>query len=453
MPVTYAVGTVTVAVAFGGAGGYKNQIDPGTYDTVESVPHDRADTDSPTTVGGMHIYPDYTKGNLSEFSGTLDMSGLAGPEASIDSVSLDEARFAAGYQYNLDAYDPGPDTNSDGNPEYESLVSGYITTGFQLDCEYDDEFGTEWGPTYTGGGTAVAYGYGSVPASDLIADAGTLTPTQDFGGGAGFPGVGSIPVRIHGRMFDSHRWLDPTGFGYPAAGFDVAFEIPIYTPNFGGRTDRLEMTDPVLDLDFVVYYHYGTFGGGGGTAAGVLGANAYDVSLDMRHYRAYADGGTVVLGRNTNLHATTWHDVHTAIMGGHPAVRVDKWSTEQAVYLTVEAGSPPAIVRYKTLDDGGSVTNMGTIFADGAHPALVITRDGRHCHYARTAGSAVEGIILDPFGGTVLGPFTAIAGPIDDDGIAVGEYLTGGGDHFIKLTYVSGGTIVDKSSRDGKNFL
>ena len=450
-----ALATVTVNMTIvSGGGRYVNVILPGTYPTVESVPVDQTTTDDLKTVGGMKYFPTYVKGNIYGLIGTLNMAAAIGGSSIITSINPVQARFRITMNYGLDAYTALPDTNGDGIPDYSSLEESWTQAMYELDGSFTDQYGNYWDTlTYTG---TAAIDYRSYPTTvpgsggTTFFSGSTQTPVQWYGAGGGWPNVGSVPVSFVGRLFDNHRYAAPDGLGM-ALGYDIVSAAVYPTPNYGGRTGHINISGGSLALDFEIYYipaGTGTVPPGG--TAQLMGANGLDITLDQRQYKGYSQSGTVVIARATDLLGTAWRVRSTAIAGDQVALRADKLRGNQPLVFAVRTPGS-AIVAYKTLDEGITNTLMGTVFASGAMPALCITRDGRQCFYARV-GSAILGVIRDPVGGTMAGPFTAVASGVDSDGLSVAEYTTGGGVNMIKMTYVSAGAIVDKSSVDGKAF-
>jgi hypothetical protein len=177
---------------------------------------------------------------------------------------------------------------------------------------------------------------------------------------------------------------------------------------------------------------------------------SYDVSPWDRHARAYSDGTDIKLGFASDYAALSWADASSGLTGVHPCVRWQPYSREGYLWLSREVTAGGNITAVRTFDEGRTWSDPVNIAASGKWPTMVACRDGRIYHYWYDTGQVLFAAV-DAFGGTVVSG-TAIASGVDDDAIAADEYVTGGGVWRMKVTYRSGGAIVDAVSTDGRTW-
>jgi hypothetical protein len=178
---------------------------------------------------------------------------------------------------------------------------------------------------------------------------------------------------------------------------------------------------------------------------------SYDVSDSGRHYRAYVDGAELVIGNAADVDAMVWEDRHTGVTAKRPCVRCGRMDRRQRVHVVYEATSGGPVVERTTLDEGRSWSAVETIFAAGKFGTMAQCRDGRRYLFAVNAG-AIIAQCRDPYDAVMIPTGTVVASGVDDDAIAASEFMRGQGVWSLKLTYRSGGAIVDVVSTDGITF-
>lgn len=178
---------------------------------------------------------------------------------------------------------------------------------------------------------------------------------------------------------------------------------------------------------------------------------SYDVSDAGRHVRAYESGGAVMFGASTNRDATAWDDRSIGVNGFRPDVKFYKPDSDQRAYVAYEESSGGPVKLLYSTSEGRTVTNVATLFTSGKYPRTHVTKDGRILVFCVDSG-AIKGVILDGQNNVEVSQFTAIASGVDDDAIDVSSYPYAGGKSRVKLTYRSGGTIIDANSPDGVVF-
>jgi hypothetical protein len=193
---------------------------------------------------------------------------------------------------------------------------------------------------------------------------------------------------------------------------------------------------------------YTGFAGSAGTTADTW--VSYDVSPSGRQIMAYLSAGTILLQRATDAQPNLWELCGTLTAGTQPYIRYDRHSNTNRLYADYVASG--AVRIGFTEDEGQTFTTMQTLAASGGRPAFIISRDGTGRHFWRTSGSAIQGVILDSLGGTIVSTFTAVASGVDDDAIDVDEYVLDGGDRWLALLYRTGGALVTVKSSDGTAF-
>ncbi len=177
----------------------------------------------------------------------------------------------------------------------------------------------------------------------------------------------------------------------------------------------------------------------------------YDVSDAGRHVRVYVSGGAIIFGAATDFTATTWDDRTLGVNGHRPCVRFDKQRSAQRAYVAYESALGGPVLLGYTLDEGRSWNAVATLFSSGKMVRSCITRDGRKWFYVQDSG-VIKGICLDGQDNVLIPEFTAVASGVDDDAIDCQEFKGAAGVWKMRLTYRSGGVIIDKTSVDGVVF-
>ena len=173
---------------------------------------------------------------------------------------------------------------------------------------------------------------------------------------------------------------------------------------------------------------------------------SYDVGHGNRHVRAYV-GDAIITGYRANH--SDWVDTDTGIAGDEPCIRIDRDSKTQLVYLWYHDTATDTIIRVISSDEGRS-WSMATTVGSGKQPAAVIGRNGVQYVYW-VDGTDVKGTLASRTGSTMVATFVAVSG-VDDDGIAVDEWVDSQGVHHIRLLVVIGGTLTQYDSVDGVIF-
>ncbi len=176
------------------------------------------------------------------------------------------------------------------------------------------------------------------------------------------------------------------------------------------------------------------------------GSVSYDVSLGLRHWRAYVRDGTAWVGRADNA-LPSFVDADTARDAEAVCVRVHRQGALQRVYLWVEdSGS----VKEQYTDDDGASWSVSTVVATGKTPAACIGLNGmRWVYYISGAGPfQVDGKIYDA-AGTLLESVSAVVSNVDEGSLAVDESPAQGGRHRIVLWASSSGSLTMYVSTDG----
>lgn len=168
-------------------------------------------------------------------------------------------------------------------------------------------------------------------------------------------------------------------------------------------------------------------------------------SSAWRAARAYVQEGVIQMGYARDVTLQDWIDHTTALSGVQPSLCY--LPAARTLALAVQVGGEVRI--YTQTSEGGGL-NMATTVAQGAHPTLIATSDGRiYCYYYRQG--AIYGRQYDALWQAIGSEFTAIS-PADDAEIDAIETVTAQGKSQIALIYRDGGQIKVKTSLDGRQF-
>lgn len=175
---------------------------------------------------------------------------------------------------------------------------------------------------------------------------------------------------------------------------------------------------------------------------------ALDVSASGRLVRVGTVDDNLAIGFSADYAGQVWNDADTGIAGETPAVRYERQSASQRVWVVYKAGAD-LLTRY-TDDEGGTWSVAHTVNSSGSFPALEVLPNGARHNYWRTSGGAIEGNIMVGTGGTVaVSTFTALASGVDDAPFAV--RFDPSAQRFY-LLYRSGGAPTVAVSDDGETF-
>lgn len=173
------------------------------------------------------------------------------------------------------------------------------------------------------------------------------------------------------------------------------------------------------------------------------GQMSLHIANDNRIYRAYVKDGTVRFGFADRL--LSWTDRDTGTGADWVNVRLDRNCVAHLVY---EDGGE---VKLTSSYDDGTTWLMPTTIATGKKPTIVIGPDNKRYLYW-IDGTTVKGQIRDAAGVVVESTFTALAGPVDDQGVAADIAKGVGFTQTVVLLVVVSGSLTQYVSTDGKTF-
>jgi hypothetical protein len=102
-------------------------------------------------------------------------------------------------------------------------------------------------------------------------------------------------------------------------------------------------------------------------------------------------------------------------------------------------------------DDEGKTWAVATAIATADFGDFCVARNGLRYFFWVESG-AIKGKIYDAVMNVVKGSYIAIASGVDDAGIAVKDFMTGGSKWGIGIQYESSGVQTYVTSDDGVNF-
>ena len=166
------------------------------------------------------------------------------------------------------------------------------------------------------------------------------------------------------------------------------------------------------------------------------------------HAAAYVDNsGNVLIRKSDN--GLAFSTVNTlALSATSCAIRIDRQSTDQKIYLVVEINKSIKLYKADALNE--AFTLMRTI-ANGVKPTFIIGRDGNRYIYW-IDGASIKGQITDRADTVLQASLTVVASGVDDECIAVDEDVTNGGNRRLVLIDVESGSLTQRTSSDGITF-
>jgi hypothetical protein len=166
------------------------------------------------------------------------------------------------------------------------------------------------------------------------------------------------------------------------------------------------------------------------------------------HAAAYVDNsGNVLIRKSDN--GLAFSTVNTlALSATSCAIRIDRQSTDQKIYLVVEINKSIKLYSAAALNEAWTL--MRTI-ANGVKPTFIIGRDGNRYIYW-IDGTSVKGQITDRADTVLQASLTVVASGVDDECIAVDEDVTNGGNRRLVLLDVESGSLTQRTSSDGITF-
>lgn len=176
---------------------------------------------------------------------------------------------------------------------------------------------------------------------------------------------------------------------------------------------------------------------------------SYDVSLAGRHLRTYIAGGTVWLGKATNVEPRAWQDVDTGIAATRARVRLRKFGSDQTLCLLYVASND---LKFRTSTNEGTSFSVATSIATASDGDFVVSRHGVLYFYWIDGSGALKGKIYDAQMNVLEATFTVVASGVDDEGLAVRDYFVGGTSWGIGILYGDSGTLTYITSDDGITF-
>lgn len=148
-----------------------------------------------------------------------------------------------------------------------------------------------------------------------------------------------------------------------------------------------------------------------------------------------------------------WVTVNTlSINASSVAIRIDRQSTDQKIYLLVEVNGQ---IKLYTSNQAGETFTLARTIGSGVKPAFIIGRDGTRFIYW-VDGVSIKGQMTDR-ADTILqvsgmDTFTVINTGVDDECIAVDEDVYNGGNRRLVLIDVESANLVERKSDDGITF-
>lgn len=181
-----------------------------------------------------------------------------------------------------------------------------------------------------------------------------------------------------------------------------------------------------------------------------IDAVAYDVGLDLTHWRSFVEGGTARVGLAANADLATWHDTDTGIVADLAAAVLGKTTASHRILLlTLDSGR----VRLWQ-GDRGKTFGMPLDLTDGAtYAALHWSSDHRWWAYW-LIDNTISGALVDDSLNVIKGPFdTNLTAAKANKGFAVQTSPKTGGGRRIGLLYTkTDDSTVLVTSDDGKTF-
>ncbi len=220
------------------------------------------------------------------------------------------------------------------------------------------------------------------------------------------------------------------------------------------RTKRNDAVDNTESDDYLVFYgseergqaspwlgYFGIFG-----LSPSSGAVSYDVSMSMRHVRAYIEAGLVWVGTASNSPLPlAFVDRLTTLAADWMCVRWNLNTGSQQTVMAVELAGSIKIVESKNLFATWALTGH---VVTGTKPTLVVSDSGRILMYYIDGGSAKVKVYSQTL--SLIDSATLMA--CDDEGLAAYEQPKTGGGREVVLIYSSGGSVYRAVSPDGLTF-